>query len=223
VHHLEGIYFELPGKTCMLVTSGMGEQRARLATQKLIQSLAPRWLISFGIAGAVEDDLNIGDVVAVRAVCQLRESTLSTSKQLHFWSDESLELAKQELASHHAHLLTGTAVTTKGSQLAFTVSKEIEHPILEMETYGIAQLAEENGIPLSALRGISDGPSAPLPFDLGVMMDDHAHLRLGRLLMEVTRHPRTALKLSQMQKNARIAADRAAIGLVALISQANSL
>lgn len=222
VEGLRSIYFEFPDKACVLVTSGMGVQRARVATQKLIQSFSPRWLISFGIAGAVEDELQIGDVIAVRSVCQLNESTLTldTLKPLQFWSDDGMALAKQELAIHNANLLTGTAVTTKGTQPALNMFEGMDHPILEMETAGIAQVAEENRIPLSALRAISDGPRAPLPFDLGVMMDDHANLRAGRLVMEVMRHPRIALKFSQMQRNARIAADRVAIALLALIKQA---
>jgi adenosylhomocysteine nucleosidase len=220
VQDLEGIYFELPSKTCILVTSGMGMQRARIATQKLIQSYAPQWLISFGIAGAAEDELQIGDVIAVRAVCQLHEHALSTLKQLHFWPNEGIELAEQELVTRNAHLLTGTAVTTVGTQPDLLVLEEMYHPILDMETAGIAQVAEENGIPFSALRAVSDCPSAPLPFDLGEMVDNHANLRLGRLLMEIVRHPGAALKFSQVQTNARIAADRVAVALVALIEQA---
>jgi hypothetical protein len=52
------------------------------------------------------------------------------------------------------------------------------------------------------------------------MVDNHANLRLGRLLMEIVRHPGAALKFSQVQTNARIAADRVAVALVALIEQA---
>ena len=54
------------------------------------------------------------------------------------------------------------------------------HPILEMETAGIAQVAAENGIPLLSIRAISDGPRAPIPFNLGEMMDEDANLRAGR-------------------------------------------
>jgi adenosylhomocysteine nucleosidase len=216
---LRGIHFELAGKACILVTSGMGVERARTASLKLIQSFAPQWLISFGIAGAVEDNLQIGDVIAIRAVCQLHEQTLSALRPLHCWPDEGMQLVRTELAALNARLLTGVAITTNGSQPASNLLVEMEHPILEMETAGIAQVAEEHGIAFSALRAISDGPGAPLPFDLGVMMDEHGNLRARQLLMKLLRHPGIALKFPQMQRNAGIAADRAAKALVALIKQ----
>jgi adenosylhomocysteine/aminodeoxyfutalosine nucleosidase len=221
VDDLKGVYFELPGNTCILVTSGMGVQRACAATRKLIHHFSPQFLVSFGIAGAVEDDLHIGDVIAIGAVCHLRGHTLSAMKKLRSWSDKGMALAQQELAKRNARLFTGTAVTTKGNLPSDTALEELEHPVLEMETAAIAQVAEENGIPLCALRAISDGPSEPIPFDLGEMMDDNANLRVSRLLMEIVRHPQIALKFPQLQRNARIAADRAAIALVTLLERAS--
>lgn len=46
-----GIRFERSGKTCLLVTSGMGARRAGEAARNLLAIYAPRILISFGIAG----------------------------------------------------------------------------------------------------------------------------------------------------------------------------
>ena len=46
--------FELYEHHCMMVTSGMGMRRASEAARELITTSAPRLLISFGIAGAVE-------------------------------------------------------------------------------------------------------------------------------------------------------------------------
>ena len=63
--------FELHEHNCLLVTSGMGMRRASEATRQLIESHSPRLLISFGIAGAVEADLEIGDVVVPEAYCKL--------------------------------------------------------------------------------------------------------------------------------------------------------
>jgi adenosylhomocysteine nucleosidase len=220
VDDLKGVYFELPGKACILLTSGIGAQHACTATLKLIQHYSPQQLVSFGIAGAVKDDLLIGDVIVIRAVCQLRGNTLSPMQRLPLWSDEGLALTKHELAKHNTRLFTGTAVTTRGNQPVDTLLDDVEHPVLEMETAGIARVAEAHGIPLSALRAISDGPGAPIPFDLGSMMDENAHLRAGRILMEIVRHPQITVKFPQLLRNARIAADRAAVALVTLLGQA---
>jgi hypothetical protein len=87
-----------------------------------------------------------------------------------------------------------------------------------METAGIAQVAAEKGIPLLSLRAISDGPRAPIPIDLGEVMGADANLRIGRLLAALIRRPRTLLEVRPILRNNRIAADNAAIALVAALS-----
>jgi hypothetical protein len=90
-----------------------------------------------------------------------------------------------------------------------------------METAGIAQVAMEKNIPLLALRAISDGPSAPLPFDLGEMMDEDANLHAGRLLRVILHNPGIIFDSRQMIHNTRIAANNAAIALIAALSKAD--
>jgi hypothetical protein len=90
-------------------------------------------------------------------------------------------------------------------------------PVLEMETMGIALVAAEKDIPFFAVRAISDGPVAPIPFDLGEMMDENANLRMGKLLRLIARQPRIISELRKMRHNTRIAADNAAIALMQLL------
>lgn len=59
--------FVIHEHNCLLVTSGMGTRRACEAAKALIEERGPRLLISFGIAGGVEADLGIGDVVVPEA------------------------------------------------------------------------------------------------------------------------------------------------------------
>ena len=214
-----GHSFELLGRTCVLVTSGMGMRRAGEATRCLVEMAAPQALVSFGIAGAVEADLEIGDVVAAESVSLLDQGVLGPLSPLATWSDAAQEAIVQALAKRDARLYAGTAVTTRGSQFEAYQPGEISHPILEMETTGIAQVAVEKGIPLFSLRAISDGPRAPLPFDLGEMMDDDANLRVGKMLKFLLRHPGLVLQTPQLIRNTGIAADNAAIALVAALSQ----
>jgi nucleoside phosphorylase len=214
-----GIYFELSGHSCLLVTSGMGVRRAREAAQTLVESNAPRMLISFGIAGAVEADLRIGDVITAEAVCRLDQGTPGPLLPLAAWPQAPRDAAVRALSMRGARLLSGTAVTTGGTQIKEYWLKQMLHPILEMETAGIEQVAAGNGIPLFSIRAISDSPLAPIPFDLGEMLDKDANLQVGRLLKAIIRHPRLIFQFSRLIKNTRIAADNAAIALMAALSQ----
>jgi nucleoside phosphorylase len=215
-----GSCFDLFGRTCLLVTSGMGVRRASEAARNLVEVYSPRVLISFGIAGAVEADLQIGDVITAEAVCQLEQGVPGPLLPLASWPEAAREAAVQALSRRGARLLSGTAVTTGGSQDIEYQLGQMIHPILEMETAGIAQVAVERGIPLFSLRAISDGPREPIPFDLGEMMDEDANLRVGRLLKTIARNPRIVSKFSRLIRNNRIAADNAAFALMAALSQA---
>src|SRR4030065_625349 len=90
---LRGYTFTVSSKTCLLVTSGMGMRRAGEAARTLLQMSSPGLLISFGIAGAVEADLGIGDVVLAEAVCRLEQGAPGSLLPLEPWSDERREAA----------------------------------------------------------------------------------------------------------------------------------
>ncbi len=216
---LQGAAFELSGRTCLLVTSGMGVRRAAQAARALVETNTPRLLISFGIAGAVEADLEIGDVILAEAFCRLDQGVPGPLQPLAPWPEAAREAAAQALTGRGARLFAGTAVTTGGSQMTENQLRGLRRPVLEMETAGIAQAAVEKGIPLLSLRAISDGPRAPIPFDLGEMMDDDANLQAGKMLKAVIRHPGILLQSGRMMRNTKIAADNAAAALVAALQK----
>jgi nucleoside phosphorylase len=219
-----GNSFVISGQTCLLVTSGMGVRRAAEAARTLVEKSSPlntpRLLISFGIAGAVQADLDIGDVILPEAFCKMEQGVPGALTPLASWPTAAREAATQALAKRGAHLFAGTAVTTGGSQVMESQLGELKHPILEMETAGIAQVAAEVGIPLLSLRSISDGPRAPIPFDLGEIMDEDANLKAARLMQMILRNPGIVLQSRQMMRNNRIAADNAAFALMAALSHA---
>jgi hypothetical protein len=88
-----------------------------------------------------------------------------------------------------------------------------------METAGIAGVAAEDGLPLLSLRAISDGPRAPIPFDLERMMDKQDNIRSGELLKALVGHPKMLSQLVRMVRNSRLAANTAALALFAALNQ----
>ena len=221
---LEGLRsytFSITGTQCVLVTSGMGTRRAREAARSLVETYSPHRLVSLGIAGAVEPDLEIGDVILVEQVFRLDQAGLVPGTPLIAWPEAANQAVEQALIERGAHVYRGLAITTSGSQAVGTLLGGMKHPVLEMETYGIAQVAAEKGMPLLAIRAISDGPCAPIPFDLGEVMDEDANLRVGKLLGAIVHNPKIISQSRQMMRNNRIAAENAAIALLAALSQAD--
>ena len=215
--------FRLLNRECWLLTSGMGCQRAAPATRALIDAASPQSLVSVGVAGAVNADLEIGDVVISKNTCRLDKGLAGPFQPLARLSEAAWQAAEQALQPGGASLYPGIAVTTRGSQFIQQQPVQMENPILEMETAGIAGVAAGRGIPLLSLRGISDGPRAPIPFNLEKMMDEQDNLRSGEIIKTILGHPQILLQLVRMGRNTRKAADKAALALVAALSQSGPI
>lgn len=221
IGRFQGYRFEISQRNFVLVTSGMGISRAAEAAHTLVEIYTPVLLISFGIAGAVEPELEIGDVVLVESTCPIKKRAAGSTLQLATWSNAACLAITQALSARGNHSYTGTAVTTPGSQANKAQLREMIHPILEMETTGIAQVAMERGIPFLSLRAISDGPRSPIPFDLADVMDGEANLQTSRLLISIIRKPSILYLSLRMLQNSRIAYKNAALALHTVLRQIN--
>jgi nucleoside phosphorylase len=197
----------------------MGVKRAMDSTRALLAAASPHLLVSFGIAGAVKDDLCIGDVVVAGNNWLFDRGQLDKSRLLSSLSQAAWNAAAQVLQPNGARLVVGTAITTRGSQVLIPPLEEMLHPILEMETAGIAQVSAEMGIPLVSVRSISDGPQAPIPFDLEGVLDEEANFRIGEMLRMVFRNPQIIFQSREMMQNSKRAADHAARAVIAVLSQ----
>jgi adenosylhomocysteine nucleosidase len=214
-----GARFQFPERECLLITSGMGSERAATAACSLLKMNKLQLLISFGIAGAVEADLEIGEVVAARESCLMEQGLPGKFHRLAALSEAAWNAAAQALQEEEALFTQGTILTTRGAQVVLKEAGEMLHPILDMETAGIAEAATQAGIPLLSLRSISDGPRSPLPLDLSAVMDDDYHFRIGRMIKMVLQKPGILSSGQQMMQNSRKAAEHAALAVLAVLRQ----
>lgn len=216
---LRAYRFQLLERDCLLVESGMGARRATNAARALLTVANPQFIISFGVAGAVEDDLQIGDVVLARTTCSLEQGIPGQFHHLASFSEVARQAAAQALELRGARLCSGTAITTRGSQIVLRQAETIEHPVLEMETVGIAQVAAAKGIPLLSVRAISDCPNEPIPFNLDAIIDEEGNPRLGKMIRMVIRQPRILFQSRRLVRNVKRAADNAATALITALRQ----
>jgi adenosylhomocysteine nucleosidase len=211
--------FQLWERDCLLIESGMGIKRAANAAKALLAAANPQFVVSFGVAGAVENDLQIGDVVLARTTCILEQGNPSQFHCLAFFSDSARKASAEALELHGGRLCFGTAITTRGSQIILPQAEIIEHPILEMETAGIAQVLKEKRIPLLSVRAISDCPQEPIPFNLSTAIDEDGNLNLGKMILMIIGRPIILFQSRRLLRNAKKAADNAAMVVIAALRQ----
>jgi adenosylhomocysteine nucleosidase len=162
----------LKGKDVVIVRSGISKVNAAVCTQILVDDFKINRVINTGIAGSLQNKIDIGDIVISCDALQhdvdatgfgYAPGVIPRMETSTFVADEALvKLAKvvceKEIPEITAHV--GRVVT--GDQ--FISDKEVKERIqsnfngycTEMEGASIAQVAYLNSIPFVILRAISD-------------------------------------------------------------------
>lgn len=131
--------------------SGMGNAAARHAATALCHQKKIAGLISFGVAGALDDDLQAGDLILPETVV-LADRSYPTDNawcaRIRRCLPNHINVVRGTLATSDAVLATGTAKRTFATRSGGCA--------VDMESGVIAAVAAEEGVPFLAIRAISD-------------------------------------------------------------------
>ncbi len=156
------------------VTTGVGPEQAYQVTAEAIKRFNPEYVLSAGTCGALIPGLNVADWVVtgdVRAIGKAGEK----------WTTlESVQSTDDTSANRLCHALKWTP-KCHGGRLVTVADEPVHCPIekasiaehheaiaVDMESYGIARAAIEQGLPWVVARVVVDTPALPLP-ELGAM------------------------------------------------------
>ena len=165
----EGI---LEGRRAVVVRSGIGKVNAAVCTQILIDRFQAEVVINTGIAGSLNNDINIGDIVISTDLIQHDMNALAFGyprgqipqmDQFSFQSDEVLrKLAvnacrevNPEIEVFEGRIASGDQFVADQDVKDFIV-EEFGAYAVEMEGCAIAQTASLNHVPFLVIRAISD-------------------------------------------------------------------
>lgn len=167
-------FFEgfLKDKKVVLVRCGIGKVNAAVCTQILITQFNVQGIINTGVAGAVYDKLNIGDIVISKDVAQhdfdatgfgYKLGEIPRLNEYIFKGDNNLielaqKISKEELIEHNVYLgriLSGD-VFVASPDVKEVLWDTFEGYCVEMEGAAIGQTCYLNKIPFVILRSISD-------------------------------------------------------------------
>lgn len=162
----------LEGKQAVVVRSGVGKVNAGSCTQILADVFGADVIINTGIAGSLENEINIGDIVISTDVLQHDMDAVSFGYQpgeipqmgmLSFPADEKLaDLCEKVCREVNPEISVFRGRIVSGDQ--FVADNAVKQRIksrfggfcTEMEGAAIGQVAYMNEIPFVILRAISD-------------------------------------------------------------------
>ncbi|HEY5992040.1 MAG TPA: hypothetical protein VIU10_05635 [Candidatus Udaeobacter sp.] len=136
--------------------TGVGEKVCHQRVAEFLQDQQFDLLISSGFAGALNDKLQIGDLLFAK--------NFSTVELTEVGSSFS------HLPIHEADLLTVRALIDSNDEQN-KIARTSGAAAVDMETEFIARACAEHGVPLLSLRVITDTPREPFPAPPNVLFD----------------------------------------------------
>jgi len=160
---------------CVLVECGEGKVNAARTTQIMIDNFKIDKLVNVGSAGAINEDLNVKDVVIADKLVQydFDISGLGYEKGeicnigKYIYCDkvlvEECKKAIENIENDSYKVVIGTIATADSfcdkPEIAKMVRKEFNAECVEMEGAAVAQVCYLDKIPFLVIRGISDTPN----------------------------------------------------------------
>lgn len=159
------------GKRVVVCRSGVGKVNAAVTTQILIDRFGVETLLFTGVAGALDPQLNIGDIV-VSTECMQHDmdvTALGFPRGVIPYEDKSVFAADAgllKLASEsadrlfHGRVKQGRVLSgdqfIASRELVGELHRELGGTCTEMEGAAVAQACSMNGIPFVIIRSMSD-------------------------------------------------------------------
>ena len=204
---------KLAGREVVVVESGMGAKAAARATAEAIKFYQPKWVISAGFAGALDEQLRRGHILMADEVADLAGQKIAVGLTL----DPASAAATKGL--HIGRLLTVDDIIRQPQQRRMLAT---QHGAIacDMETFAVAKVCQEHGVRLLSVRIISDAVDDELPPEIEHLLAQKTlAAKLGAAAGAIFRRPSAAKDLWQLREDALKASDRLAKFLVGVIEQ----
>jgi len=201
----------LRARRIVAVTSGAGQLRARRATESLIDAHRPRWVIAAGFAGGLSPALARHDlVVADSLVC-------ADGQRLPL--DLPIKPAALPEGIHIGPLLTVERIVRRPEEKR-RLGEQFGALAVDTETAAVAQVCRERGVPLLAIRILTDAVDETLPVDIQHLTNQTTLPgQFGAALGAVWRRPKSVKDLWALKETALVASDRLAKFLSAIVER----
>lgn len=160
---------------CIVVHCGVGKVNAAIATQKLIDNFEVEYVMNVGVAGSINDDLAIGDVVIGKHTVQhdfditaFRHSkgyipgvgdNIKCDNDLNIRLQNSIKNIEEKNYKVKLGIVATGDIFCTDVAMKDKIRAKFGADVVDMECGAIAQVAYLNEVPFVVIRSISDSPN----------------------------------------------------------------
>jgi adenosylhomocysteine nucleosidase len=196
----------------IVVQTGLGAENTEDALKYVVKDYSPDFLVSAGFGGALYSGAAAGDIICARRVFLIPENIPAGS------APDRMKLDSQEIPdapeiagklSDRLRIHEGCIITLEKHMDKPTIRKilpaDLPFPVCDMETYFLARLATEMGLPFLGLRAITDRSDEEIPAEFLRVTDESGKYRLSLALRLILGRPQIVMHIFRIGINARIA------------------
>jgi len=196
------------GRDLIAIVSGVGRRHARRVATQLIEEHGCRSLLSIGFGGGLDPALPLAAARVVHDVVDEEGQRHPADVDLvECWGEPAVVCltVRQALATPAAK---AAAWQTTGAH------------VVDMETWAVAQVAIEHGVPWCGIRAISDPADTALPRFIADHVDpETGQLHLFRMFGYLLPRPQTWAELVRLARDSKRAADSLAAATAHLLER----
>ncbi len=177
------------GIDLVVAYSKIGKVFASLTASVMIQHFKAKKLLFSGVAGAISEDLKIGDLIAATKLCQHDLDITAFGHpygyvpegKVYVESDEELLFVAREVAKEKGIDLKEGIIATGDQFIADPEKKEwikktFDADALEMEGAAVAVVCDAFDVPFFILRSISDAADMDAGFDFDTFLESSSKI-----------------------------------------------
>jgi adenosylhomocysteine nucleosidase len=193
-----GLAFEAriaAGPGMNVICSGDGQDLAGSVTRAITPDC--RGLVSFGVAGGLDPNLKPGACVVASAIV----SGTTRMPTDHHWSQQLIKTIPDAVYG----ILAGVRVPVAEPSAKRALHEKTGAIAVDMESHVVAKVAAAHGLPMAAIRVITDPAMRALPEAVLAAMRPDGTTSITALIRSLMRKPRELPALVQTALDARAA------------------
>jgi nucleoside phosphorylase len=194
--------FLLQGEPVVLAIAGAGAVNAYRAACELIHDFSAAGVVSIGFAGGLRETLRAGELLVAEEVIE------QSSGEHYPCRTQLLPLD----GAMHGPLLSAAAVVNS-AETKRALAARWNALAVDLESSGVARASKEMGVPLGAIKSITDASDQSISIDFQRCRSDDGGLSTWKIVREGMTSPQGVRDLWRLMGSSRRAAGRLALAL----------
>jgi len=197
------------GQSFMFTISGTGVKNSSLAAKMLVESGVEE-LVSTGVSGGLDPSLSSGDMIFSDIVMIARDA--GRKKRYEVYGGGALSSSILTHVTGNGKIIQQQKILAVSSPVTDAKTKkqiwqETGAAAADMESAGVAMVADNAGMPFYAVRGICDSADEDLPCEIVMCLKENGDVRMSALALACARKPALVKGLFHMNRGFRKATE----------------